>query len=39
MDWWFELAMIILIPIVVVELILLIVPLPRRKKRWGERDY
>jgi hypothetical protein len=39
MYWWFKLAMMILGTILVLELIALFVPLPRRKKKWGEREY
>jgi hypothetical protein len=39
MYWWFKLAMVIMLPIITLELIGLIVPLPRRKRKWGPRDY
>lgn len=38
-DWWFKLAMLILVPIALIELVALFVPLPRRKKKWGSREY
>ncbi len=37
MDWWFKLAMMILIPIALLELIALFVPLPRFRRK-GERN-
>lgn len=37
MDWWFKLAMMILIPIVLLELIALFVRLPRFRRK-GERN-
>jgi hypothetical protein len=39
MDWWFKLAMLILLPILAIELVLLVIPLPRRNKKWGSREY
>jgi hypothetical protein len=38
MDWWFKLAMLILIPVLVIEAVLLVVPLPRFMNKRGRND-
>jgi hypothetical protein len=41
MDWWFKLAMCILIPTAAALAVACFVPLPQRKrdKKWGPREY
>ena len=41
MDWWFKLAMCILLPTAVVLAVAVFAPLPqfKRDKKWGDREY